>query len=145
MNANCTRNTKVGSLVQSCGMIVGIKEINAKPGYPERPRFAASGRTGDDENLGPHLSAEVALRTLLHVFWQVSADTSTLMIGNTDPLQLFGCRLDALAGRMQMGINFRFPQLRCINRRHCILIILRLTVVALKRAKPLVIRPAALI
>src|SRR5260370_20102496 len=115
MNANCTRNTKVGSLVQSCGMIVGIKEINAKPGYPERPRFAASGRTGDDENLGPHLSAEVALRTLLHVFWQVSADTSNLMIRKTDPLQLFRSRLDAPAHMMHITINFRVPQHRCIN------------------------------
>ena len=105
---NRARYVDVRPAVQRGSAIVRIEEIDAKSGHGESCRLAARWGTSDDKHPGRHLPAEIAIRAFPHILRQVLADALTFAIGDTQALQFFCCGFYALAGRLQVGINFRF-------------------------------------
>jgi len=100
------------------GAIIRVEKINAKSGNRESFGLAGPRRAGDGEHPGRHLSTEIAVCPLAHIFGKIGAHALSGFIGDTEMLQLFSRGLHALASRLQMRIGFWFRQLRCVSGGH---------------------------
>jgi hypothetical protein len=77
------RNVRIGAVIQCGCPIIGVEEINAKPGHWESSGFASARWAGNDKHSGRHLSAEIAVRPVPHILWNLGAHAFTGFVGNT--------------------------------------------------------------
>jgi hypothetical protein len=110
--------------VIQCGCpIIGFEEIDAKPRHWESSGFASPRWAGDDKHSGRHLSAEIAASSVPHTLRNIGAHAFPGLVGNTQTLQLFCCRLHPLSRPLQMRIGLRSVELRPVSRGHYTFII----------------------
>ena len=112
------RDIQIGTVVQSGCPIVGVEEIDPKSGHGKGGGFPSPWRTGNYKHSGRHLPAEIALRPVLHVFWNIGAHASPILVADTQAFQLFRRRLHTLSCGLQMRIGLRSPELRFVGRGH---------------------------
>jgi hypothetical protein len=102
------RDVQIGAVIQCGCPIVGVEEIDAKPRHWESSGFASPRRAGNDEHSGRHLSAEIAVRPVPHILWNIEAQAFAGFVGNAQALQLFRRSPHALSRPLQMRIGLRF-------------------------------------